>query len=54
MLNNEQERLLRAKTVESGLSDFHKMWFLLIKQASKSKKPKMSHIVTINVLKMKN
>ena len=37
MLTNKQERFLKAKSVETGLSDFPKWWFLFLKQASKSK-----------------
>ena len=33
MLTNQQERLLKDKTIETGLSDFHKMVVLFLKQA---------------------
>ena len=36
VLTNKQERFLKAKTVEAGLS-LIKWWFLFLKQASKSK-----------------
>ena len=50
MLTNKQERSLKAKTVETGLSDFHKMVVSVFKTSFKKQK----HIVTINVLIMKN
>ena len=37
MLTNKQERFLKAKTIETGLSNFHKMVVSFLKQASKSK-----------------
>ena len=42
-LTNKQERLLKAKTVETGLSDFHKMVVSVFKSSFKKQKP------TINV-----
>ena len=53
VLTNKWERFLKAKTVETGLSDFHKMVVSIFKTSFKKQKLK-SHIVTINVLKMKN
>ena len=47
-LTNKQERFLKSKSV-----DFHKMVVSLFKIGFKKQKPK-SHIVTINVLIMKN
>ena len=37
MLNNKQERFLKVKTIETGLSDFHKMMVSVFKKAAKSK-----------------
>ena len=41
MLTNKQERFLKAKTVETGLSDFHKMVFSVYKTSVKRQKPKI-------------
>ena len=40
MLTNKQERFLKAKTVETGLSDFHKMVAFVFKTSFKKQKPK--------------
>ena len=37
MLTIKQERFLKAKTVQTGLSDIHKMVVSVLKQASKIK-----------------
>ena len=54
VLNNKQKRFLKAKTVETGLSDFQKMVVSVFKTSFKSKSRRSSHIVTINILIMKN
>ena len=41
MLTNKQERFLKAKTVETGLSDFHKMVLSVFKTSFKKQKPKI-------------
>ena len=41
MLTNKQERFLKAKTVETGLSDFHKMVVSVFKTSFKKQKPKI-------------
>ena len=41
MLANKQERLLKAKTFETGLSDFHKMVVSVFKTIFKKQKPKI-------------
>ena len=41
MLTNKQERFLRTKTVETGLSDFHKMVVSVFKTSFKKKKSKI-------------
>ena len=41
MLTNKQESFLKAKTVETGLSDFHKMVVSVFKTSFKKQKPKM-------------
>ena len=41
MLTNKQERFLKAKTVETGLSDFHKMVVSVFKTSFKKKKSKI-------------
>ena len=41
MLTNKQERFLKAKTVETGLSDFHKMVVSVLKNGFKKQKPKI-------------
>ena len=41
VLTNKQERLLKTKTVETGLSDFHKMVVSVVKTTFKKKKPKI-------------
>ena len=41
MLNNKQERSLKSKTVETGLSDFHKMVVSVFKTSFKKQKPKI-------------
>ena len=41
LLSNEQERFLKAKTVEIGLSDFHKMVVSVFKTSFKKQKPKI-------------
>ena len=41
MLTNEQERFLKAKTVETGLPDFHKMVLSVFKTYFKRQKPKI-------------
>ena len=41
MLNNKQERFLKAKTLETGLSDFHKMIDSVFKTSFKKQKPKI-------------
>ena len=41
MLTNKQERLLKAKTIETGLSDFHKMVVSIFKTSLKNQKPKI-------------
>ena len=40
VLTNKQERFLKAKTVETGLSDFHKMVVSVFKTSFKKHKPK--------------
>ena len=41
MLTNKQERFLKAKTIETGLSDFHKMVVSVFKTSFKKQKPKI-------------
>ena len=41
MLINKQERLLKARTVETGLSDFHKMVVSVFKTSFEKQKPKI-------------
>ena len=41
MLTNKQERFLKAKTVETGLSDFHKMVVSVFETSFKKQKPKI-------------
>ena len=41
MLTDKQERFLQAKTVETGLSDFHKMVASVFKTSLKKQKPKI-------------
>ena len=41
MLTNKRERSLKAKTVETGLSDFHKMVVSVFKTSFKKQKPKI-------------
>ena len=41
MLTNKQERFLKAKTIETGLSDFHKMVVSIFKTSFKQQKPKI-------------
>ena len=41
MLTNKQERFLKAKTIETGLSDFHKMVVSGFKISFKKEKPKI-------------
>ena len=41
MLTNKQERFLKAKTVETGLFDFHKMVVSVFKTSFKNQKPKI-------------
>ena len=41
MLTNKQERFLKAKTVETGLSDFHKMVVSVFTTSFKKQKPKI-------------
>ena len=41
MLTNKQERFLKAKTVVTGLSDFHKMVVSVFKTNFKKQKPKI-------------
>ena len=41
MLTNKQEKLLKAKTFETGLSDFHKMVVSVFKTSFKKQKPKI-------------
>ena len=41
MLTNKQERFLKAKTVETGLSDFHKMVLSVFKTSFKKQKPRI-------------
>ena len=43
MLTNKQERFLKAKTVETGLSDFHKMVVSVFKTSFQEQKPKMNN-----------
>ena len=43
MLTNKQERFLRTKTVETGLSDFHKMVVSVFKTSFQEQKPKMNN-----------
>ena len=38
MLTNKQQRFLKAKTFETGLSDFHKMVFSVFKTSFRKKK----------------
>ena len=42
VLTNKQERFLKAKTVEAGLSDFHKMVVSIFKTSFKKQKPKIA------------
>ena len=41
VLTNKQERFLKAKTVETGLSDFHKMVVFVFKTSFKKQKSKI-------------
>ena len=41
MLTNKQERFLKANTIETGLSDFHKMVVSVFKTSFKKQKPKI-------------
>ena len=41
MLTNKQERFLKAKTIETGLFDFHKMVVSVFKTSFKKQKPKI-------------
>ena len=41
MLTNKRERSLKAKTVETGLSNFHKMVVSVSKTSFKNKQPKI-------------
>ena len=41
MLTNKQERFLKAKTIETGLSDFYKMVVSVFKTSFKKQKPKI-------------
>ena len=41
MLTSKQERFLKAKTIETGLSDFHKMVVSVFKTSFKKQKPKI-------------
>ena len=41
MQTNKQERFLKAKTIETGLSDFHKMVVSIFKTSFKKQKPKI-------------
>ena len=41
MLTNKQERFLKAKTIETGVSDFHKMMVSVFKTSFKKQKPKI-------------
>ena len=41
MLTNKQEMFLKAKTVETGLFDFHKMVVSVFKTSFKNQKPKI-------------
>ena len=41
MLTNKQERFLKAKTLETGLSDFHKMVASVFKTSFIKQKPKI-------------
>ena len=48
VLTNKHERFLKAKTVETGLSDFHKLVVSAFKTSFKKLKPKIvKHIVNI-------
>ena len=40
-LTNKQKRFLKTKTVETGLSDFHKMVVSVFKTSFKKQKPKI-------------
>ena len=40
-LTNKQKRFLKTKTVETGLSDFHKMVVSVFKKSFKKQKPKI-------------
>ena len=52
VLTNKQEKFLKAKTVETGLSDFRKMMVSVFKTSFKKQKPEI--VITINVLIMNN
>ena len=41
LLNNKQKRSLKAKTIETGLSNFHKMVVSVFKRSFKKQKPKI-------------
>ena len=41
MLTNKQERFLKANTIDTGLSDFHKMVVSVFKTSFKKQKPKI-------------
>ena len=41
MLTNKQEKFLKAKTIETGLSDFHKMVLSVFKTSFEKQKPKI-------------
>ena len=41
IMTNKQERFLKSKTVETGLSDFHKMGVSVFKTSFKKQKPKI-------------
>ena len=55
MLTDKQERFLKVKTVETELSDFHKMVVSVFKTSFKKQKPKkVTLIMTIIVLIIEN
>ena len=55
VLTNKQERFLKDKTVETGLSDFHKKVVSVFKTSFKKQKPKkVTLIMTIIVLIIEN
>ena len=41
VLTNKQERFLKVKTVETGLSDFHEIVVSVFKTSFKNQKPKI-------------